>query len=49
MARSVDRVVGIEMVPEAIVDAKANAKLNSKFDRGLAGLDYISLRSPYRH
>lgn len=31
MAKSVDRVVGIEMVPEAIVDAKANAKLNSKF------------------
>ncbi|KAF1806527.1 S-adenosyl-L-methionine-dependent methyltransferase [Mucor lusitanicus] len=29
MARSVDRVVGIEMVPEAIVDAKANAKLNN--------------------
>jgi tRNA (uracil-5-)-methyltransferase len=31
MAKSVERVVGIEMVPEAIVDAKANAKLNSKY------------------
>lgn len=31
MAKSVEHVVGIEMVPEAIVDAKANAKLNSKF------------------
>jgi tRNA (uracil-5-)-methyltransferase len=30
MAKSVDRVVGIEMVPEAIVDAKANAELNGK-------------------
>ncbi|KAI8346865.1 S-adenosyl-L-methionine-dependent methyltransferase [Choanephora cucurbitarum] len=29
MAKSVDRVVGIELVPEAIVDAKANAKLNN--------------------
>lgn len=29
MAKSVDRVVGIEMVPEAIVDAKANAELNN--------------------
>ncbi|KAI7899941.1 S-adenosyl-L-methionine-dependent methyltransferase [Cokeromyces recurvatus] len=28
MAKSVDRVIGIEMVPEAIVDAKENAKLN---------------------
>ncbi|KAI9470893.1 MAG: S-adenosyl-L-methionine-dependent methyltransferase [Benjaminiella poitrasii] len=28
MAKSVDRVIGVEMVPEAIVDAKANAKLN---------------------
>ncbi|KAI8993664.1 S-adenosyl-L-methionine-dependent methyltransferase [Pilobolus umbonatus] len=28
MAKSVDRVIGIEMVPEAIVDAKANAALN---------------------
>lgn len=31
MAKSVDRVVGIEMVPDAIVDAKANAELNSKY------------------
>lgn len=30
MARSVDHVIGIEMVPEAIVDAKVNAKLNGK-------------------
>lgn len=30
MAKSVDRVIGIEMIPEAIVDAKANALLNSK-------------------
>ncbi|KAI8384413.1 S-adenosyl-L-methionine-dependent methyltransferase [Radiomyces spectabilis] len=29
MAKSVDRVVGIEMVPEAIVDAKANAERNN--------------------
>ncbi|KAI9021515.1 S-adenosyl-L-methionine-dependent methyltransferase [Phycomyces nitens] len=29
MAKSVDRVVGIEMVPEAIVDAKANAQRNN--------------------
>ncbi|OBZ86355.1 tRNA (uracil-5-)-methyltransferase A [Choanephora cucurbitarum] len=28
MARSVDRVISIEMVPEAIVDAKANAFIN---------------------
>lgn len=31
MAKSVDRVIGIEMIPEAIIDAKANALLNSKF------------------
>lgn len=30
MAKSVDKVIGIEMVPEAIVDAKVNAELNSK-------------------
>lgn len=30
MATKVDRVVGIEMIPEAIVDAKANALMNSK-------------------
>lgn len=30
MADSVDHVIGIEMVPEAIVDAKVNADLNSK-------------------
>ncbi|KAI8079452.1 S-adenosyl-L-methionine-dependent methyltransferase [Thamnidium elegans] len=29
MAKSVDRVVGIEMISEAIVDAKANALLNN--------------------
>lgn len=29
MAKSVDRVIGIEMIPEAIVDAKANALLNN--------------------
>ncbi|KAI8991517.1 S-adenosyl-L-methionine-dependent methyltransferase [Mycotypha africana] len=29
MAKSVDRVVGIELIPEAIVDAKENAKLNN--------------------
>lgn len=28
MAHKVDRVVGIEMIPEAIVDAKANALMN---------------------
>lgn len=33
MAKSVDRVVGIEMIPEAIVDAKANALQNSKFTK----------------
>lgn len=31
MATKVDRVVGIEMIPEAIVDAKANALINSKY------------------
>ncbi|CAO3695142.1 unnamed protein product [Rhizopus stolonifer] len=30
MANSVDKVIGIEMIPEAIVDAKANAEMNSK-------------------
>lgn len=30
MANSVDRVIGVEMIPEAIVDAKANALINSK-------------------
>lgn len=30
MAKSVDKVIGIEMVPEAIEDAKINAQLNSK-------------------
>lgn len=30
MAKSVDKVIGIEMVPEAIEDAKINAGLNSK-------------------
>ncbi|KAI7907829.1 S-adenosyl-L-methionine-dependent methyltransferase [Cokeromyces recurvatus] len=29
MAKSVDQVIGIEMVPEAIVDAKANALMNN--------------------
>ncbi|KAF7728548.1 tRNA methyltransferase 2 [Apophysomyces ossiformis] len=29
MANSVDRVVGIEMVPEAVVDAKINAEMNN--------------------
>ncbi|KAG1505197.1 hypothetical protein G6F46_010512 [Rhizopus delemar] len=29
MAKSVDKVIGIEMIPEAIVDAKANAKINN--------------------
>ncbi|RCI05929.1 tRNA methyltransferase 2, partial [Rhizopus stolonifer] len=29
MAKSVDRVIGIEMIPEAIVDANANAKMNN--------------------
>ncbi|KAI8085810.1 S-adenosyl-L-methionine-dependent methyltransferase [Gilbertella persicaria] len=29
MAKSVERVVGIEMVPEAIIDARENAKLNN--------------------
>ncbi|KAG0167935.1 tRNA methyltransferase 2 [Apophysomyces sp. BC1034] len=29
MAKSVDRVVGIEMIPEAVVDAKMNAKTNN--------------------
>ncbi|KAG0174447.1 tRNA methyltransferase 2 [Apophysomyces sp. BC1034] len=28
MAKSVDHVIGVEMVPEAIVDAKINAELN---------------------
>ncbi|KAI8342012.1 S-adenosyl-L-methionine-dependent methyltransferase [Chlamydoabsidia padenii] len=28
MAKSVDKVIGVEMVPEAIVDAKANAERN---------------------
>lgn len=31
MAKSVDRVIGIEMIPEAIVDAKANALMNSNY------------------
>lgn len=30
MAKSVDKVIGIEMIPEAIIDAKTNALLNSK-------------------
>lgn len=30
MAKSVDQVIGVEMVPEAIVDAKANAERNGK-------------------
>ncbi|KAG1446029.1 hypothetical protein G6F56_009710 [Rhizopus delemar] len=29
MANSVDKVIGIEMIPEAIVDAKANAEMNN--------------------
>ncbi|KAF7724754.1 tRNA methyltransferase 2 [Apophysomyces ossiformis] len=29
MAKSVDQVIGVEMVPEAIVDAKINAELNN--------------------
>jgi tRNA (uracil-5-)-methyltransferase len=35
MATKVDRVVGIEMIPEAIVDAKANALMNSKYFNNL--------------
>jgi tRNA (uracil-5-)-methyltransferase len=31
MAKSVERVIGIEMIPEAIVDAKANALMNSNY------------------
>lgn len=30
MAKWVDKVIGIEMIPQAIVDAQANAVLNSK-------------------
>lgn len=40
MAKSVDRVVGIEMVPEAIVDAKDNARLNSKVEKRT---DYVEI------
>ncbi|CEI96020.1 hypothetical protein RMCBS344292_10191 [Rhizopus microsporus] len=29
MAKTVDRVIGIEMIPEAIVDARANAHMNN--------------------
>ncbi|KAI8878141.1 S-adenosyl-L-methionine-dependent methyltransferase [Backusella circina FSU 941] len=29
MAKSVERVIGIEMIPEAIIDAKANAEINN--------------------
>ncbi|KAI9313152.1 S-adenosyl-L-methionine-dependent methyltransferase [Dichotomocladium elegans] len=37
MARSVDRVIGIEMVPEAIEDAKKNAELN-----GITNVEYYA-------
>ena len=31
MAGTVDRVIGIEMIPDAIVDAKANAEMNCMY------------------
>lgn len=48
MATKVDRVIGIEMIPEAIVDAKANALMNSKylndpFKRTCIDLDLIDI------
>jgi tRNA (uracil-5-)-methyltransferase len=39
MAQSVDKVIGIEIVPEAIVDAKANAERN-----GISNVEYYASR-----
>ena len=43
MAGAVDKVIGIEMVPEAIEDAKRNAALNSK--AFLYDMAYLKLNS----
>ena len=47
MAKTVDRVIGIEMIPEAIVDAKANAHMNSKFSFSLKSIDIHRKKKAY--